>query len=54
MGLAGHSEFKVDRDQLLKSLGEIWWLHIKKLIDSDSFDEQVNEKVIDMYKEGGY
>lgn len=54
IGLAGHSEFKVDRDQLLKSLGEIWWLHIKKLIDSDSFDEQVNEKVIDMYKEGGY
>jgi len=54
IGLAGHSEFKVDRDQLLKSLGEIWWLHIKKIIDSDSFDEQVNEKVIDMYKEGGY
>ena len=26
----------------------------QKLIDSDSFDEQVNEKVIDMYKEGGY
>jgi hypothetical protein len=54
IGLAGHSEFKVDRDQLLKSLGEIWWLHIKKIIDSDSFDEQVNEKVIDMYREGGY
>ena len=53
MGLV-NSKSKVDHDQLLKSLGEIWWLHIKKIIDSDSFDEQVNEKVIDMYKEGGY
>ena len=51
MGLAGHNQ-KVDHDQLLKNLGEIWWLHIKETIDSDSFDEQVNEKVIDMY-EGG-
>lgn len=50
MGLAGHSKFKVDHDKLLKSLGEIWWLHIKKIIDSDSFDEQVNEKVVDMYE----
>jgi hypothetical protein len=53
MGLAGHNQ-KVDHDQLLKSLGEIWWLHMKEIIDSDSFDEQVNEKVIDMYREGGY
>ena len=54
IGLAGHSEFKVDHDQLLKNLGEIWWLHIKETIDSDSFDEQVNEKVIDMYEGGEY
>ena len=54
MGLAGHSKSKGDHDQLLKSLGEIWWLHIKEGLDSDSFDEQVNEKVIDMYKEGEY
>ena len=54
MGLAGHSKFKVDHDQLLKSLGEIWWLHIKKIIDSDSFDEQVNRMVRLMYEEGGY
>ena len=48
MGLAGHSKFKVDHDKLLKSLGEIWWLHIKERIDSDSFNEQVNKKVVDM------
>ena len=54
IGLAGHSEFKADHDQLLKNLGEIWWLHIKETIDSDSFDEQVNEKVIDMYEGGEY
>ena len=54
MGLAGHSEFKADHDQLLKNLGEIWWLHIKETIDSDSCDEQVNEKVIDLYEGGEY
>ena len=54
MGLAGHSKFKIDRDKLLKSLGEIWWLHMKEIIDSDTFNERVNEMVIDMYREGGY
>jgi len=54
MGLAGHSKFKVNHNQLLKRLGEIWWSHIKEMMDSDSFDEQVNEKVIDMYREGEY
>ncbi len=54
MGLAGHSKFKIDRDKLLKSLGEIWWLHMKEIIDSDTFNERVNEMVIDMYREGEY
>ena len=54
MGLAGHSKFKVDHDKLLKSLGEIWWLHMKEIIDSDTFNERVNEMVIDMYREGEY
>ena len=54
MKLSGHSEFKINHNQLLKRLGEIWWLHIKETIDSDSFDEQVNEKVIDMYEGGEY
>tara|TARA_R100000935_G_C2785380_1_gene143516 strand:- start:356 stop:706 length:351 start_codon:yes stop_codon:yes gene_type:complete len=54
IGLAGHSQFKVDHDKLLKSLGEIWWLHIKEIIDSDTFNEQANETVIDMYREGEY
>ena len=50
MGLAGHNKFKVDHDRLLKKLGEIWWLHIKEGLDSDSFNEQVNKKVVDMYE----
>ena len=54
MGLAGHSEFKVDRDQLLKSLGEIWWLHIKEEIESDDFNEQLYRTIRLMYEEGGY
>ena len=53
LGLAGHNQ-KVDHNQLLKSLGEIWWLHMKEIIDSDTFNERVNEMVIDMYREGEY
>ena len=53
LGLAGHNQ-KVDRDKLLKNLGEIWWLHMKEIIDSDTFNERVNEMVIDMYREGEY
>ena len=49
MGLA-NSKSKVDHNRLLKKLGEIWWLHIKEGLDSDSFNEQVNKKVVDMYE----
>ena len=33
-----------------RKFGEIWWLHIKEGLDSDSFNEQVNKKVVDMYE----
>ena len=50
IGLAGHNKFKVDHDQLLKSLGEIWWLHIKEGLDSDDFNEQLYRTIRLMYE----
>lgn len=54
IGLAGHSEFKVDHDQLLKNLGEIWWSHIKEMMDSDNFNEELYGTIRLMYEEGEY
>tara|TARA_B110000971_G_C19768828_1_gene389900 strand:+ start:243 stop:611 length:369 start_codon:yes stop_codon:yes gene_type:complete len=50
IGLAGHNKFKVDHDQLLKKLGEIWWLHIKEGIESDDFNEQLYRTIRLMYE----
>ena len=53
MGLAGHNQ-KVDHDQLLKNLGEIWWSHIKEMMDSDNFNEELYRTIRLMYEEGEY
>jgi len=50
IGLAGHNKFKVDHDKLLKKLGEIWWLHIKKIVESESFQDLVDKEVCAMYE----
>ena len=54
MKLSGHSEFKINHNQLLKRLGEIWWSHIKEMMDSDNFNEELYRTIRLMYEEGGY